>query len=75
MRKKNQMYSKKLIYYNLLATSPIKNIIYAMKKIKKGFLKFWINIFILMKKNLNFLNFYEKFNNIKICININLFEI
>ena len=40
MRKKNQMYSKKLIYYNLLATSPIKNIIYAMKKIKKGFLKF-----------------------------------
>jgi hypothetical protein len=39
IKMKNKHYSKKMIFYNVLATSPTKNLIYAFNKLKKGILK------------------------------------
>lgn len=39
LKAKNKIYSKKMILYNIFATSPAKNFTYALNKLRKGLLK------------------------------------
>ena len=40
LERKNKFHSKRMVLYNLLATSPAKNVRYVLAKLRKGLLKF-----------------------------------